>query len=769
MNRHERRRQERINRSKASRPSVAADDGPVLMRDPFADLPREELKAAMLKASSEAKASLPETTARLEEAITQCDATYFLAAMTRAVLTAGVTDDGDIKEYKHKSWDKAVKHFHIEWAQALFAKHKERELSGAALAKSLHPSSITTITDSLFDLGQQFQLKRLLDIDATEEALQPFAMLQERIRLHTTMVRNWSYYAPAIETLKSIYGPLASDLRAVLGIDIEQLCGMFDFMVRRLERTVTDSFNKLRKVWQAPTREQLLATYAQEFGTRHEPSEVKQMLSDRKIGRNEILFLLLSHNDLLLARDLAFDAVELGLALGITPEAATVALNHFSLSRGSLPDLEVERLFLANPIWQRPILALDDQRYLCVMPQLFFDNAFNTLSELLKAPQSTAARHERRKADYLERRVLDVLSGSFPDNEHLVNAKWTFEGREYESDLLIRVDNQLFIVEAKSGRITEPALRGAPDRIRRHIEDLVIAPAIQSDRLANCLRAMPDTFVAPVGIDFQRVRNITRLAVTLEDFAALQSEFHLLTEAALVPQGAKASVTMSISDLTCVAEILDNPVELMHYLVRRGEIQQSVKYRGDELDLLGIYLKTGFNLGEVEKGEIVLQSVEMSTDVDAYFQGRDEGFRRVKPARKFTEWFIAIRNQLAENKPHGWTEAATALMRVAFDDQVKLEAEFDKITSRLRRQPPTAGELDTVVLGPPEWAEWGIAAIALRNPRDESRLLKMESAAGTLFEAKHVKRCVVLCRPTARDRPAYSTLVVLDRPLDAPE
>ena len=38
----------------------------------------------------------------------------------------------------------------------------------------------------------------------------------------------------------------------------------------------------------------------------------------------------------------------------------------------------------------------------------------------------------------------------------------------------------------------------------------------------------------------------------------------------------------------------------MHYLVRRGEFERNAVYSGDEIDLLALYVQTGFNIGESE-------------------------------------------------------------------------------------------------------------------------------------------------------------------------
>lgn len=767
-NRQQRRRQisiERV-REKRSRNDSSHVEGPHFFRSPFDSVPRDQLHDAVMASARQAKASFPSTLERVLKVVDECDPIYFLGAMTRAVLTASVTKGGRIQDHKHEAWEKAVKHYHIEWAQALFLRRRSNEPSNDSAAQSFTPTAITAVTDALFDLGQEYQLARLVDIDQVPEDLRSFAMLQERIRLHTLIVRNWSYYDDSIRTIEDIYSPLDADIATIVGVNVAHLCSLFNYILRRIEHVLTDNFQKLRIVASSNTKGEIFEEYTREFGINIDDENWRQFTRDNRVSRNSIYAMILAHNDIILASDLIFDLVDVSNHLGIDPEIARRVLDKFSFAPGDLDGIEPTAIFLGNPVWERPVIAVGKDRYLCVMPQLFFDNAFHTFGELVKNDKAAARRLERRRSQYLELRILDIFNSAFPDNEHLVNAHWKFGDREYESDLILRVDSQLFIVEAKAGRITQPALRGAPDRVKRHVEELIVAPALQSARLERLLDTRPQGFVPPPGIDFDRVTNVTRIAVTLEDFAAIQSEFHFLTEANLIPDEAAASVTMSISDLTCVAEILENPIELMHYLIRRKEIQRTVKYRGDELDLLGIYIQTGLNLGEVEKGEIVLQSVHMSEDIDQYFQARSEGMARIKPQRRFTQWFLDIRDQLAGNKPHRWTEAATGLMRVSLDDQQKFENKFNSIRSKLRRTAPTAGEEDSVILGPPDWSEWGFAAVALRDPLDSARQGKIQNVADNLFSTSQAKKCVVVCRPIGVSSPAYSTLAMLDRPED---
>jgi hypothetical protein len=93
---------------------------------------------------------------------------------------------------------------------------------------------------------------------------------------------------------------------------------------------------------------------------------------------------------------------------------------------------------------------------------------------------------------------------------------------------------------------------------------------------------------------------------------------------------------MTVADLEVVFDILVTAPEKIHYIVRRAEIEQHMRYLGDELDLLGLYLKTGFNLGEAEFQYNRWVLIEMSKPLDEYYTALDNNIIRKKPSLRST-------------------------------------------------------------------------------------------------------------------------------------
>jgi hypothetical protein len=101
-------------------------------------------------------------------------------------------------------------------------------------------------------------------------------------------------------------------------------------------------------------------------------------------------------------------------------------------------------------------------------------------------------------------------------------------------------------------------------------------------------RADDSTFVVDAG----KVRRMLTLAVTLEPIADMLPRLVETADSGLSAETADALFyNINILDLEVVIDVLDHPLEVLHYLGRRAEIEQRMFLNGDEIDLLGLYLQ----------------------------------------------------------------------------------------------------------------------------------------------------------------------------------
>lgn len=398
---------------------------------------------------------------------------------------------------------------------------------------------------------------------------------------------------------------------------------------------------------------------------------------------------------------------------------------------------------------------------------------FWTLSSLIEHNESARNAYIERRAKFLEDEILNLMKKEFKDGEYVKNFQWSNLGEGYETDLIFKIDSYLMIIEAKSGAISWPAFRGAPKRMERHIKDLLINPALQSKRLAERLLQLKteassgDTVDFNLPFDINTIQNIIRLSVTLENFATIQTNVSNLKSTGWVGDDYVVTPTILLSDLEVVFDILQSTPEKLHYLVRRTELEDHLEYVGDEIDLLGLYLDTGFNLGDIEFSQNSLVLTGMSKIIDRYYIALDQNILRKKPILKSTDWWSDIIKYIEQRSPYRWSEAAVMLLNVPYDDQIQSQKKFKKITKNVKKNWRKEGHLNSIVIFPPEWRYEAVSLFAFRERKKEDRHKSMENLASRIFEESHATRCLIIGVNIDKSDYPYSLLGVFDRPKDS--
>ena len=587
-------------------------------------------------------------------------------------------------------------------------------------------------------------------------------------------MRNWGYYRQVVEILRRLYAPLDDHFERLVGLKATELIVVFDRMIQSIEKKSSKFREKLAAAVSQKTKAHLIEEYFRQFEIPDQGkiSEFVKFSKEQELSRKNIIVLLISHSGLHLADVYRFEAEEIAEWIGRDARIVKASLGNFSLSYGDLSEFEFDHLFLGNPVWEKPLVLDRNGNFRCYMPQLFFGFSFHILDSILANIPVANAALARRRAQFLEAEIEIAFSGAFGTQFARRNVKWQYDGVQFETNLLIQFDSQLFIVEAKSNRISWPALRGAPDRMARHIQELLIDPAIQSKRLEDAIWEWKNGDRTKLEIDDEidltRVKTINRFSITLEDFSTIQSNLKELGSAGTLDPKYPIAVTLTLADLESVFEILDNAVERLYYLERRKEIQDAVLYVADEMDILGIYVQNGLELGEIEEGNTSVIALGMSKKIDEYFQARELGFEPDKPRRPMTKWFADIVARLSTRKPQRWTEAAVMLMRLSYEDQQEVFRRFEKVRRSLEKDAAgTDDEIDTVVVTPPAWRSTGFACVAFREGHRGDRHAIMERGASSVFQSSNAKRCLVIANDVKGATYPYATLGVFERPANA--
>lgn len=302
-------------------------------------------------------------------------------------------------------------------------------------------------------------------------------------------------------------------------------------------------------------------------------------------------------------------------------------LKSLSLSPGDLAGRNFEHFFMDNPVWSKPFVEKPDGSFFTAMPQAAFAFPFRILESLLPKDKGSYELFSAARSDALEELLFETVNEAMPSAEVYRNVVWNdpTDATQYENDVVAVLGNQIFLFEAKSGKIAEAAKRGGKKSLERTLDELFVEPARQSKRLETYLNEFHSKVDLEekssgrrVDIDLKRPKALYRFGVTIEGLASLTAGRRFFEGLGLIAPSTPWAPSLSFSELRMVSKHLDSEVSFGHYLSRRFSIEELIDFIGDEQDLLSVYLTNGFCIlgQDVKENPLMFVSADNPVRVD---------------------------------------------------------------------------------------------------------------------------------------------------------
>ena len=377
---------------------------------------------------------------------------------------------------------------------------------------------------------------------------------------------------------------------------------------------------------------------------------------------------------------------------GVRQERLCDGVRRLSLRFGDVGDDALPHLKLGNPVQARPFVDDDDGRLHLFCTQTALANMVELIDGMTEATPSLRKRCEKFKGRWLERRLQELVASAFPSGSTVDNAKWRdADGKPGETDCILLIDKTVGLFEAKSGRISPPARRGAEDRLRHDIGKLLVEPSRQSARLAGLLRSGADgvELETPEGkatIPPSDIREIVRVNVLFDTLGPLTAGTKRLVEAGFVRPDEPMAPSMSVFELETLFDVLPDQVSRLHYLRRREQIERELMIEADEMDLIAFYLESSFCIPELASKERGFSIYGWSASVAQAYD--HEGRRGRRPALNRTSFFNAMIAAIETGAGPGWTRFGHRLANVPYREQWTILRRRDEIARKARRLPP---------------------------------------------------------------------------------
>lgn len=665
--------------------------------NPLADLSVAERRDAFRKVGKDAKQKFDRIYPQLLAWFDEFDALYLLSFCSLYFLADLEGIDREARDGKLDFYPN-----YLEILQAI-ALTRPRSNSPQPL---IHRASELPILMS--DITNSFQLRSQdipEDLGETEYKKKFVLFL---LQSETAAIRNPAFSHQSKRYTQKIFSRINKVIETHYGIDPVKLVDALYQLVDRFELRLNfhlasvayfRSGTHWKEVWARYREEFLRARGTSDLSTSDEEGRKIWDMSGRDL--EQIKTALHFHSDLFLPNVFSFTLQEFEEFYGETgkeKELRTV-LDAWSYEFGDLADETHEHFILGNPVLKRPIIKVESEAYFFPLTNII-GHILPAMMEVLvqNAGSRVIEKYNKAKANLLEDEVREHFSRRFPTAKIFRGSQWLDPSnlRTYENDLLIVVDRFAIVVECKSGAVDPPARRGGELRVIDTLKNLVVDPAKQAIRFIRFLSENRgihhfNTVSGQVNtLDNTLVDHYVPLALSQEDLGTVSGNLRMCIEAGLIDDPPAIAVpSVSIHDLEVIFSILENEVEALHYLTRRAELENQIRYLGDEGDLLGFYLDTGFNLGEAEtSGEYSFNLMLKSKELDPYFVARERGVSVQKPRLRLTKWWRDIIDYVIKRKIDHWTEVGLLMLNVPYEEQRSFERQFKTLSSRVKFKLP---------------------------------------------------------------------------------
>ncbi|MBS0968161.1 SEC-C domain-containing protein [Nissabacter archeti] len=322
------------------------------------------------------------------------------------------------------------------------------------------------------------------------------------------------------------------------------------------------------------------------------------------------------------------------------------------------------------PARKKPLIKLD-AGYYAVDPCFMRDAGYRALlHNLLQRKPEYKKEFEERQKTMSEGAFYDILRAQFPTANvyQEIYYKDPETNQWSENDMLILMDDVLFLIEAKAGAaatIASPATD-----FKRHaqsVQDLVIKAYKQCERFFNYLNSADEVIIYQLvngkhkecgRIKASNYRVMLPIGLTVESFSPFSSFCKQLPQ--IKPLLDKYGfVSMSIDDLFVLKRFLPSPGAFLHYMeVRQLLVNVRNAFLYDEFDHLGLYITNNrFDLDSIEKlakekGSMLLWD-GMSSVIDKSFEELDWDTKPL-PTQDFPKEVTDLLEALDSTRAPGW-------------------------------------------------------------------------------------------------------------------
>ncbi len=500
-------------------------------------------------------------------------------------------------------------------------------------------------------------------------------------RIESLAIRGASYDEHLLRVLHGCLDPFENDCRDLLGFTVAEAIKLGEtipkLVLARLEPRQLEAAEMHRELLRALKRDRRRdrSDYLPEWLIRLRPSEAKLqvgLMTTAYLHENSRSLTEITVAELSAETELEPATVE-AFFRAFTCQASEFNLDHHAYPCG------------AHPLTVRPILKCADGYFLPV-PSSFRAAIRPVMEDLLRQDAAVWERYADARGQFVEREACGLIAGTLPGSESWTGIAWNSKTNSGDLDGLVGADDVALRLQCKAGRLSAPARRGAPQRMRRDLGVLIEQAAGQHSTLRAELttKSAQDIGFTDRQAQILRAPYQFEVIVCLDDVTVWATEAHRLRSIGVLPQAGSVPWVLSLTDLMAVADLL-NGAQLVHYLMRRQRLERDGRIKAhDELDWVGNYILEGLYFDqyfEDADSPDAFRLMSYTEKIDSWYFARS-GARRVetpKPEQFLPPKFAKLLERLEDERPKHWISASIALL----DSSAETRKEWEGVVAHI--------------------------------------------------------------------------------------
>lgn len=361
---------------------------------------------------------------------------------------------------------------------------------------------------------------------------------------------------------------------------------------------------------------------------------------------------------------------------------------------------------LINRIKYKPLIKIENEYYI-LLQQRFYDNfdkiAIQGMCENITSKKQQEIR-ERYTAN-VEKVVAEYFSKILNCKEIYTNNYYDFDKKIIENDILILYDNNIFIVEIKSGSFTPELATNDLDSHKKSLQDLIKKANEQQDNLEKCL--IEKKKISIYDSNNKRNRNrkavievnedtrIFKIIITAEAFNDIEARIDKVKLISL----SKNTLVLCLDDLRVYSDYFkQHPCYFIQYLLQRKKaIGNKNVDLYDELYHLGMWIEYNYynekinrqveNLIKEENieqgvGSVAICGEDWMKELDEYYNSL--WFKKKKIEKPFREVPCEIKKVIDYCENNNYIEKHTYLTTFLLNLDSNTLSQTEKIITESR-------------------------------------------------------------------------------------